>query len=181
MTRVSAKIFRRLSTILENAYTKAESGFPTACFLNSDYFVSSRPKLFGGSIHAEVKLVENLHHKIKDKKSVDIFIFKFSKVNTPQNAKPCKSCIDHLKTKNIDKVYYTTGLDDEIFMCEKITKITNSPSTYFLLLEAFNSKPVSPKLHHTPRYNSCVIKGIELSGELRQIFNRKVIELRTST
>ena len=71
------------------------------------------------SVFYEVTTNRKLQKKLKN---IDILVFRQSKSGI-KNSKPCKDCIQTMKSLNINKVYYSS--DSGILICEKINNITS--------------------------------------------------------
>lgn len=66
----------------------------------------------------------------KKKKKVDLVVLRVNKNNELRNARPCKHCLDTMKELNcIDKIYYSTGNNDEFFM-EKVNRMISNHISY---------------------------------------------------
>jgi deoxycytidylate deaminase len=59
------------------------------------------------SIHAETDCLSNCHAKWS--KGMDLLVIRVNNSNKLLNSRPCNSCIDKLRKRNIRKVYYSTN------------------------------------------------------------------------
>jgi len=104
-----------------------------------------------GSIHAEANALLNyygrklqfdkyknrwylLYHK---EKKINIFVIRVIKNNIMGNARPCKNCLDMMKDLNVNKVYYSTGIGDEI-ICESIKNMISIQISKYLIIKKLN-------------------------------------------
>jgi hypothetical protein len=75
--------------------------------------------------------------KLKKEKKVNIFVVRVTKSGITGNARPCQNCLQMMKDLNVNKVYYSTGIDDEI-ICESVKNMisiqTSSVTKYLLAL-----------------------------------------------
>jgi hypothetical protein len=73
----------------------------------------------------------------KKLKKVNIFVVRVTKLNTTGNARPCQNCLQMMKDLNVNKVYYTSGINDEV-ICESVKNMisiqTSSVTKYLLAL-----------------------------------------------
>ena len=75
--------------------------------------------------------------KTKKVKKVNIFVVRVTKNGIMGNARPCRNCLNMMKDLNVNKVYYSTGIGDEI-ICESIKNMisiqTSAVTKYLLVL-----------------------------------------------
>lgn len=75
--------------------------------------------------------------KVKKVKKVNIFVVRVTKNGIMGNARPCQNCLEMMKDLNVNKVYYSTGIGDEV-ICESVKNMisiqTSSVTKYLLAL-----------------------------------------------
>lgn len=57
--------------------------------------------------------------KLKKGKKVNVFVIRVTKTGLIVNARPCQNCLEMMKNLNVNKVYYSTGIGEEI-ICESV-------------------------------------------------------------
>jgi hypothetical protein len=146
---VSTKLFQILNS--HNFLEKATY----SCLLlggEPDICSCSRPRVNGGSAHAEVDTMNKFFSKNKirrdannrkKKYKVDIFVFRMDSEGNLRNAKPCRECSNFIfQSKIIDKVYYTSGNEENPFVYEKSNELSNEfPSLHQFLIDKANGSP----------------------------------------
>lgn len=80
------------------------------------------------SIHAERSAYFNMPKKFRNKENLDILVIRINKSKELLYSKPCKSCIEFLKKKNIRNIYYS-GNDNKIIK-ENTKNISNNHISY---------------------------------------------------
>ena len=70
------------------------------------------------------------YDKERRKKKVDLIVLRINKNDEYRNARPCKHCLETMRDLNcIDKIYYSTGNNDE-FIMEKVNRMISNHVSY---------------------------------------------------
>lgn len=70
------------------------------------------------------------YDKERRKKKVDLVVLRINKNDELRNARPCKHCLDTMKELEcIDKIYYSTGNNDD-FIMEKVNRMISNHISY---------------------------------------------------
>jgi hypothetical protein len=122
-----------------------------------------------GSLHAEVHAILNYYGKnlVYDKaikkwilncksKKLNLIVMRINKNNELCNARPCYNCLELMKTVKIKKIYYSTGIKNEI-VCELVKYMVSiqSSSVMRLLTEKTTKKVIDDKNNY---YKDLLIK-----------------------
>lgn len=97
---------------------------------------------FCESVHAEANALLNFYGKnlqydnAKNKwvvnmtkiKKIDILVMRFTRRGIIGNARPCFNCLKMMKDLNVNKVYYSTGINNDI-ICESVKNMVSIQSS----------------------------------------------------
>ena len=98
-------------------------------------------------------------------KKIDILVLRFTRSGLIGNARPCFNCLKMMKDLNVNKVYYSTGINDDI-ICESVKNMVsiqtsainaekNDKETFFenLIKKLFPKYIKQTNLEHFLKYN----------------------------
>ncbi len=129
------KIFNKIKCVAEQNQMKNKHGCALV-FKNKIYNIGinhsrtcyniNNKKVYVPSSHAEFSCIINFikNNNVKKLQKMDLYVMYYSN-GKYKNSKPCFNCIDFIKNFNINKIIYTTGLDD-IYVIEKVQDITTN-------------------------------------------------------
>lgn len=79
------------------------------------------------------------------RKKFDLIVIRINKDSHLGNSRPCYNCLNLMKTVGIDKVYYTTGKEDEL-ICENVKDMISIESSSSTIYYDSISKPWVTKI-----------------------------------